>query len=425
MKRFRLTGNGRLAITTLLCVFVMLLYGVVTPALPTREQPQVAIFQEVWQTVNQRFYDPNFNGVDWNAMRSQYEPQVKQAQSREAKAAVINQMLAELNTSHTRFYTPLEPAYYQVLGIFYPRIPDLRQQLKPFFPNGKIEYSGIGIFTKDIEGKTFVSAILDGTPAAQAGLKVGDQILSVEGQPFHPIQSFADKVGQPVTLQIQRSATSDSQQDISVTPKLLNAITMFVDAMQASTQIIEQNGKKIGYIHIWSYAGDQYQQQLEEELLYGRLSEADAFVLDLREGWGGAPMTALNIYTGENLSVTNIRRNGRQFIAHSQWTKPVVMLVNEGSRSAKEILALGFQQYQIGPVVGAKTAGAVVAGSPFLMKDGSLLYVAVADVFVNGEQRLEGKGVTPDIIVPFSLEYAQGADPQKQRAIEVAFEAVK
>jgi carboxyl-terminal processing protease len=147
--------------------------------------------------------------------------------------------------------------------------------------------------------------------------------------------------------------------------------------------------------------------------------------LDLREGWGGAPLTALNIYTGESLSVTNVSRNGRRSTFNSQWKKPVVMLVNEGSRSSKEILAFGFQQYRIGPVVGSKTAGAVVAGRPFPMQDGSLLYVAVADVYVNGGQRLEGKGITPDINVPFSLEYAQGADPQKERAIAVALAAVK
>jgi carboxyl-terminal processing protease len=76
-------------------------------------------------------------------------------------------------------------------------------------------------------------------------------------------------------------------------------------------------------------------------------------------------------------------------------------------------------------VVGSKTAGAVVAGRPFLMQDSSLLYLAVADVYVNGGQRLEGKGVTPDIVVPSPLEYAQGVEPQKERAIKVAIEAVK
>jgi carboxyl-terminal processing protease len=333
-----------------------------------------------------------------------------------------------LKTSHTQLYTANEPAYYQALGIFQPRIPDLRQQLKKFFPNRKIEYSGIGIFTKDINGKTFVSAILDGSPAAEAQLKVGDQLLSVEGRPFHPIQSFAGKANQNVTLLIQRehsvssgeSPNSSSQQEIVVTPKMLDATTMFLDAQKASTQVIERQGKKIAYVHIWSYAGDQYHRQLEDDLLYGRLKDADALVLDLREGWGGTPASVLNIYTGRGPSVTNVPRNGTRNTYNSHWNKPVVMLVNEASRSAKEILAYSFQRYNIGRVVGSKTAGAVVAGRPVLMSDGSLLYVAAADVYVDGEQRLEGKGVTPDIIVPFSLEYAQGADPQKEQAIDVA-----
>ncbi len=424
MKEFRLPKNSRLTIITLLSVWVMLLCWVISPVFPTTE-PKAAIFEEVWETVNDNFYDPNFNGVDWRAMGEKYKPQVMQAQSSEDVAAVINQMLSELKTSHTYFYTPNEPAYYQVLGIFAPRSADFRQQLKKFFPTGKIEYSGIGIFTKDINGKTFVSGVLDGSPADKAGLQVGDQLLSVEGHPFQPIQSFAEKAGQSVTLKIQRSANPSTQQEIAVTPKMLDTTSMFLDAMQASTQVIEREGKKIGYVHIWSYAGDQYQQQLEEELLYGRLQDADGFVLDLREGWGGAPQTALNIYTAKDLSVTNIPRNGTRNTYHSQWNKPVVMLVNEGSRSAKELLAFGFQQFGIGSVVGEKTAGAVVAGRPFLMQDGSLLYVAVADVYVSGNQRLEGNGVIPDIVVPFSPEYAQGEDPQKERAIETVLEAVK
>jgi carboxyl-terminal processing protease len=108
----------------------------------------------------------------------------------------------------------------------------------------------------------------------------------------------------------------------------------------------------------------------------------------------------------------------------SKWKKPVVMIINEGSRSSKEIIAYGFQQYKIGTVIGTKTAGAVVAGRPYIMQDGTLLYVAVANVFTNGT-RLEGKGVTPDITVTNNLEYAQGADPQKDKAIEVVLRDLK
>ncbi len=416
MKRFKLA-------ITLLGVGIVLLSGLFLTELPTRGEAPVKIFGEVWQTVNDNFYDSKFNGVDWKALKQKYEPQITKAHSQEEAANIINGMLGELKTSHTRFYTSEEPAYYQVLGIFAPRIPDLQQQLKKIFPQGKIEYSGIGIFTKDINNKTFISGVLDGSPAANAGLLAGDRIIDVDGQPFKPVQSFEGKAGQNVKIKIERLL--NNQQEITVTPKMLDATTMFLDAMQASTQIIEREGKKIGYVHIWSYAGDQYQEQLESELFYGRLRAADALVLDLRDGWGGAPLSALNIYTTKGPSVTSIRRDGRRWTDIAHWNKPVVMIVNEGSRSAKEILAYGFQQYNIGPVVGTKTAGAVVAGSPFLMSDNSLLYLAVADVYVDGNKRIEGVGVTPDIVVPFSLEYTQGADPQKERGIEVAIASIK
>ncbi len=417
-------SRHRWAIATLLSLSLVFLFSFISPLFPAT-RTQIEVFNQVWETVQENFYDPKMNGVDWKSLRKSYEPQARAAKSREAFAAVVNQMLAELQTSHTYYYIPEEPAYYQVLGIFVPRSPQLQKAVRRFLPKGKIEYSGIGIITREIQGKTFISAIYDGSPAAQAGLKVGDQILSADERPFHPIQSF-EKVGHPVKLRIQRTPSADSQRDIQVTPKMLDATTMFLDAQKASTQIINRNGRRLGYVHIWSYAGDQYQEQLEEDLLYGRLNNADGLVLDLRDGWGGAPLTALNIFSKErDLSITSIPRNGKRYVSYAQWNKPVVMIVNEGSRSAKEILAYAFQQYKIGPVIGTRTAGYVVAGHPFLMKDGSLLYVAVADVYINGNERLEGKGVTPDIVVPAPVKYAQGTDPQKERAIAALLEILK
>jgi carboxyl-terminal processing protease len=105
-------------------------------------------------------------------------------------------------------------------------------------------------------------------------------------------------------------------------------------------------------------------------------------------------------------------------VANITWRKPVAMLVNEGTRSGKEILAYGFKEYGIGEVIGSRTAGAVLAGRAYLLRDGSLLLVAVADVLVDG-QRLEGVGVVPTISVPFALAYAQGKDTQLGRAVEV------
>ena len=368
---------------------------------------------QVWQEVNDNFFDKKFNRIDWNAKRDEYRNRVKSAQSIEEASVVINQMLSELNTSHTRFYSKLEPAYYQLLGIFNDR--GFSKQIKKVFPDGKIDYPGIGIFTKDINQKTFITAILDNSPAAKAGLKVGDEVLAVDGKPYQPIQSF---VNSQVKISIQRTPDSKSVAQVTVVPKKLDPNTLFVDAMKDSIKIIERNNKKIGYVHIWSYAGDKYQELLVNEIAYGKLKDADALILDLRDGWGGADPNYLNIFTEKVPVLTRIGRDGIKRDLDFQWRKPVVMLVNNGSRSGKEILAYGFKKYKIGTLIGTKTAGAVVGGSPFLLEDGNLLYLAVIDVLVDGE-RLEGKGVIPDIEVPFTLEYAQGKDPQLEKSIEV------
>ena len=400
-------------------VLVFLLYWAGTPLLSRAETSQAKVFEQVWQTVNDNFYDPRFNGVDWKAMRQKYASQAAEAKSPAALAVVVNQMLAELNVSHTHYYTQAEPEYYQLAGIFWQR--GVQRQLKPFLPNGKLEYVGIGASTRDMDGKTFIRAVFDDSPAAKAGLQVGDQLLAVEGQPFQPVQSFIGKADRPVDIQIQRTPNA-APQAIAVMPKRLEPTTMFLDAMKASVQVIDRGGKKIGYLHIWSYAGDSYQRQLEQELS-DRLSQVDGLVWDLRDGWGGAEPNYLNPFTAPAPTVTFTNRDGTKGSYNLPWRKPVVMLVNQGSRSGKEILAYGFRQFHVGKIVGSKTAGAVLAGRAYIMQDGSLLYLAVADVLVDG-QHLEGKGVAPDVDVPFTLPYAQGRDPQKEAAIATVLEAI-
>jgi carboxyl-terminal processing protease len=80
------------------------------------------------------------------------------------------------------------------------------------------------------------------------------------------------------------------------------------------------------------------------------------------------------------------------------------------------VLAHGFKKYGIGTIVGARSAGALLAGRAHLLSNGGLLVLAVADVSVEGE-RLEGRGVTPHVTVPFDIRYAEGNDPQLARAL--------
>ena len=113
--------------------------------------------------------------------------------------------------------------------------------------------------------------------------------------------------------------------------------------------------------------------------------------------------------------MTFIGRDGDEDFASFRWRRPVVILIDGGTRSGKEVVTYGLQRHGV-PVVGSRTAGALLAGRGFLLGDGSLLVLAVADVRVEGE-RLEGHGVVPDIEVPFPLPYAAGRDPQLDAAL--------
>jgi carboxyl-terminal processing protease len=378
-----------------------------------------AVFDEVWRTVRDRFYDRDLHGLDWSAIAERYRPQAAAAASGRARAAVINRMLAELHASHTAYYTPEETAYYDLADIF---SRGLRHEIEGSFPGGKVAYTGIGVLARSIDGKTFVSGVLNGLPADEAGLLIGDELIAADGTPFEPVGSFADKGGRKVTLTIRRGRDG-SPQNLSVRPERIEPNAAFLRAMRASAKVIERSGARIGYVHVWSYARDDYQELLAELISTGPLKDADALIWDLRDGWGGAVPDYLDIFNARAPTMVTTDRGGDHSVINAKWRKPAALLINAGTRSGKEVLAYGFKKYGYGPVIGTRSAGALLAARAFLLEGGGLLLLPVADVAVDGE-RLEGRGVTPTIEVPFDIPYAAGADPQLERAIDELVRAV-
>lgn len=130
------------------------------------------------------------------------------------------------------------------------------------------------------------------------------------------------------------------------------------------------------------------QEALEEYILF-KATEAEALVVDLRAGWGGCSVTFLNLFNPRLLVFTSVGRDGKQKFHTAAWLKPVVRLVNGGSRSGKELVAFAMKQREMATLVGQRTAGAVLAGTPIRLSNGDLLYLAVMDGTVDGT-RLEG-----------------------------------
>jgi carboxyl-terminal processing protease len=383
------------------------------PATSPAASEGITTFEDVWRTVRDRFYDPHLRGLDWSAVRERYRPDAARATSEEALANIINRMLSELHVSHTRYYTPDEPEYYQLADIFAGALR--RRGLERAFPGGRISYPGIGILSRTgTQGQSFVSGVIEGTTAQQAGLLAGDEITFADGAPFQPVRSFRDKVGKQVVLALRRAGAVIQ---VPVIPVDIEPSRMFLDGMKASARIVQVNGRRIGYVHVWCYAGYAYQQALERLLSEGALNEADALVWDLRDGWGGAVPEYLDLFNTRAPTMQVIDRNGARGFENVKWRKPVAMLVNGGTRSGKEILAYGFKKYRLGEIIGTRTEGAVLAATAFLI-GGGLLLLAVEDVLVDGE-RLEGVGVAPTIDVQAAPASVGRDDPQLNRAVAV------
>jgi carboxyl-terminal processing protease len=375
-----------------------------------------ADFDQVWELVRDRFYDPRLNGLDWLQERDRFRPQAASAPSRKDMAGVINAMLEKLGASHTHFYTAEDPAYYQLADIFAGTLE--HRGLDRVFPRGDVSYPGIGVFTEsDSQNRTFVTGVIEGAPAHAAGIQLGDEIVSVADRPFRPVDSFRGTIGQAVSLQIRRTSGA-MPIAVSASPAAIHPNEMFLRGLQASARVIPSGAAKIGYVHVWSYASRRIQSALEDLISDGPLKDADALVWDLRGGWGGAQPQYLDLFNPRAPTMRITDRNGATALVGVKWRKPVAMLINEGTRSGKEVLAFGFKEHRLGELIGHRTEGAVLAATAFLIGEDGLLLLAVEDVLVDG-QRLEGVGVSPTIEVPFDSRYAAGSDPQLARAVQV------
>jgi C-terminal processing protease CtpA/Prc len=386
---------------------LLLITGANADAPPVRSGN--AVFDKAVEMVNQYFHDPaalpKFNAaVAGEVAKGVSDPN-----------AAIADVLPALGASHMGHYTRDELAYYELADIF--RFNFRKDLARLFPPQGRISYPGIGIATEVIGGKRFVTDVYDGAPAALAGIETGDEILSVDGAPFSEIDAFRGKVGKTATLTIRRTADAEPKA-YNVEVRDLEPSDTFIDAIGKSARVVERGGRKIGYLHVWFYGRGDVTDAIGDALASEPLASADALVVDLRGRWGGAPPDAAETFLGGTPPFTFIDRDGKRELSNMRWHKPLVGLIDEGTRSGLEVYAYALQQKGV-PLVGTRTAGALLGARGYLLPDDSLLEIAVAGVELDGKV-LEGKGVTPDVTVPFDLRYAAGHDPQLDAALDRA-----
>lgn len=348
------------------------------------------LFEALTDTIAAYFYNPEFIKNQFPELTARYAAKVNKVQGQVAFSLLVNDYLDEFKVSHTTYYTPQDNSYYHLSAIF-----SFLPAVQKIFDGLDIQYPSIGLLTDRDRDGVKVTGVLPGSSAETAGFSTGDYLLSQNGEPYNPV-GLRDLVGETVVFGIARQK---DQMELRATPELINPQQELEEACRQSARLLEADGKKIAYIRLWSFAGEQYYDLLKEQVLYGALKDAESLILDLRGGWGGANPEYLNLFNASVPVMEFTGRDGQSFSYDSQWRKPVCLLTDGSVRSGKEILAFGFRKYDIGKVIGAKTAGAVTGGRVFFLPDNSLLYLAVNIATVDG-QILEGAGVIPDIIAP-------------------------
>lgn len=276
----------------------------------------------------------------------------------------------------------------------------------------------LGFFLEPIEvGGAFgwfVRSIMAGSPAESAGLLVGDEIVKVEEVPtaasprlvlagfesFHERRAIRVDPDETVALTIRRNRDAEPENIEITADRPLSAMS----AIRASVRVIDTPGGPVGYIHLWNLLSRRL-PRFFRRTLSDELATARGLVVDLR-GRGGSIDVLLAI---EEILI----RDGR----------PIVLLTDRETRSAKEVLAYRLRPQPDIVLVGERTAGAVLPGTLRPLPDGGqLLYPLLENrAAVNrltGGVALERRGVEPELEVPYPIPYAAGRDPVLAAGIE-------
>jgi len=371
---------------------------------------QGQLFAEITGIVETHFFDLHRTNQAFPAIKERYRRQLSHT-SPEAFPLLANAMLGELNASHTSYLTSDDPEYYYLAALF-SKIPEVGA----LFPDKEVLYPTVGLFTQRIKDRVHVVSLLAGGAAEKAGILKGDEILSVNGGPYSPVAALRPLVGTEAVFEVRREDRAAPFQ-VRMKPELVNPKEEMLAAQKASIRVIEKAGRRIGYIHMYSYAGEEYHRELLNALVWGPLKDADALIIDLRYGLGGAWPYYLNIFNRNIPVLEMIDKEGNRSRVDSQWRKPAVYLVNGFTRSGKELLAFGAKKYGLATVIGERTAGQSLAGRLFPLSNKALLFLAVQGCRIDGVN-LEGVGVKPDLEVPFEVPYCSGRDAQLDKAVE-------
>lgn len=288
-------------------------------------------------------------------------------------------------------------------------------------------FHGIGAYLEMDYDKGYakISGIIDGTPASESDIQVGDYVVEVDGTDTYEM-TLTDVVamirgdeGTKVTLTLNRNG-----QEVEVTVTRQN-----IETPTVKYELLEND---IAYITVTEF-DDVTTAQFVDALAQMDLDNAKGLILDLRGNPGGNLSTVVEmcelmlpegmiVYTEDKYG----QRNEYKCDGKHEFDLPLVVLIDGASASASEIMAGAIKDYELGTLVGTTTYGKGIVQKIFAYDDGSAAKITVSKYYTPNGYNIHGVGIEPDVVVEFDadLYLEDKTDNQLEKAIEVITEEI-
>ena len=349
------------------------------------------LLREVWTFNAENIYPAGLADRFDDMTLTRFEENLRSSDDA-ALADILNPFLDSLGVSHTRFYDRRHQAYYLLRSLFATSEIDAPK------------LHTIGVHLDDDEPGLILS-VMEGSPAAAGGVRRGEKIVAVDGLAFRSLLQW-QRDG-PVRLTIENQSR---QREIALEPVRQSFHRALAEATIASRRVMDCEGRRIGYLHLWSGTHEVFLNTLNDAVLSAVDAGLDGFVLDLRDGYGGAWYPYLDPFfpnREDYFVATTFSRDG-QFALTAEpqdnsraWNGPLAVIINGGTRSGKESLAYQFSKSGRARLFGSTTSGAFTGGlGAFVEREEDfVLYLSVSETKLDGTA-IEGTGVSPDTRVP-------------------------
>ncbi len=346
------------------------------------------VIDHVWQIVYRDFLDSDgkFNKSNWIKLRKKLLS--KNYPNADDAYLAIREMLDNLNDPYTRF---LDPKQFNEMRID---------------TSGELTGVGIQILKDSESGFLIIVSPIAGSPASESGIKAKDKIISIDNISTKSldiegaVKLIRGKKGTKVNLEIMRNGTIFNK--ILVRKKIeIKSVTSRLNS--------SKNGFLIGYVRIKQFNANA-SKDLKKVILDYETKNVFGYILDLRSNPGGLLDSSIEIsrqFIDKGIIVSTLSKNGLREVKRANGSaltsKPLVVLVNEGSASASEIVSGAIRDNRRGKLVGKKTFGKGLVQSMRSLVDGSGLTVTVAKYLTPNGIDINKFGITPDIEVNMNI----------------------